>query len=81
LETRCAPQEAEARLTARARAGRDASDAGPSLHAASRAGFEPPLEWPAARRRAVATDAAGWHDAVSALTEELRRTTRDGVPE
>jgi aminoglycoside phosphotransferase family enzyme/predicted kinase len=75
VETRCAPQEAEARLTARARAGRDASDAGPALHAASRAGFEPPQEWPAARRRAVDTDAAGWRDAVRALAEELRPTT------
>jgi aminoglycoside phosphotransferase family enzyme/predicted kinase len=80
VETRCAPGEAEARLAARARAGRDASDAGAGLHAASRAGFEPPSEWPVARRREIATDAADWRDAVRPLADEILRTIRDGVP-
>jgi aminoglycoside phosphotransferase family enzyme/predicted kinase len=80
VETRCAPREAEARLAARARAGGDASDAGAELHAASRAGFEPPSDWPDARLRAIATDVADWRDAVRQLADEILRTKRDGPP-
>ncbi|HEX5066692.1 MAG TPA: AAA family ATPase, partial [Myxococcota bacterium] len=80
VETRCAPREAEARLDARAREGRDASDAGPELVAASHASFEPATEWPAARRRALATDTPDWRAAVPPLAAEIQRTTHDGVP-
>jgi aminoglycoside phosphotransferase family enzyme/predicted kinase len=79
VETRCAPGVAEARLAERARAGRDASDAGPALQAASRAGFEPLSEWPSPRHAAVATDDAGWQaelDRVAKAIGELARSAR-----
>jgi aminoglycoside phosphotransferase family enzyme/predicted kinase len=46
VEVRCSPETARARLEARARAGRDPSDAGPELLATSLERFEPPDEWP-----------------------------------
>jgi predicted kinase len=49
-----------ARLAARAREGRDPSDAGPELYAQSEARFEPPLEWPAAARARITTDSPTW---------------------
>ena len=72
VETRCEPGLAESRLAERARAGRDPSDAGPQLHAASRAGFEPPDEWPAARRRIVFTDEPSLRDDVESIVAEIR---------
>lgn len=75
VETRCAPEIAEARLLARSRAGGDASDAGPELQAASRAGFEPLADWPEARRAVVHTDDPGWRaslEGVAARVRELR---------
>ena len=60
VETVCAPSVALARLAARAREGRDPSDAGPELYAQSEARFEPPLEWPAAARARITTDSPTW---------------------
>jgi hypothetical protein len=72
VETVCAAEVALARLAARARRGSDPSDAGPELHAASAAGFEPPSEWPASARAVIATDAEGWRETVAALARRLR---------
>lgn len=71
VETVCPAPVTLARLTARARQGRDPSDAGPDLHAQSEAGFEPPLEWPAAARARIATDAATWPSEVAALARRF----------
>lgn len=57
VEVRCAEATARERLHQRAREGRDPSDAGPEFLARSRAEFEPPDEWPAARRLVLQTDA------------------------
>jgi len=71
VESVCAAPVARARLAARAREGRDPSDAGPELYAQSAAGFEPPLEWPAAARAEIATDSAAWAGEVTALRERF----------
>ena len=76
VEARCAPEVAEARVSERARAGGDASDAGPSLQAASRAGFEPASEWPAARRAAVATDTSEWQATLEPVAQAIRELAR-----
>jgi predicted kinase len=60
VEVRCSPEEATRRLARRETAGRDPSDAGPSLHAWSVEYFEPTDEWPADRRIAVESDAPDW---------------------
>jgi hypothetical protein len=57
VELRCAEATILERLRRRVREGRDPSDAGPELLARSRAEFEPPDEWPAARRLVLQTDA------------------------
>jgi len=72
VEARCAPEVARERLARRARAGRDPSDAGPEFLDTSRAAFEPPEEWPAARSLAVATDEPGWRAALEPLVRVLR---------
>jgi uncharacterized protein len=77
VETCCAPELVTARLSERAAAGQDASDAGPALQAASRAGFEPLGEWPAACRAAVATDASDWREHLDAVVEQVKRSVRD----
>lgn len=64
VETTCGHAETLARLAARTRAASDPSDAGPELLASSQAGFEPPAEWPAGERVAVATDRADWRAAL-----------------
>jgi hypothetical protein len=56
VEVRCSPETARARLAARAREGRDPSDAGPELLATSLERFEPPDEWPPDRRTIVQSD-------------------------
>lgn len=71
VEARCAREVALERLSRRRREGRDPSDAGPELYDRSRAGFEPPGEWPRARRLAVATDAPEWRDRAAAAVREL----------
>jgi aminoglycoside phosphotransferase family enzyme/predicted kinase len=71
VETICAPSVARARLAARTREGRDPSDAGPERYAQSEAGFEPPLEWPAAARARIATDSPTWAGEVTALPRRL----------
>jgi aminoglycoside phosphotransferase family enzyme/predicted kinase len=73
VETRCDADVATARLEARRRAGRDPSDAGPELVAASRAGFEPPGERPAAERAVVDTTPPGWRADLEALAARLAR--------
>jgi len=60
VEVRCAPEVARQRLARRRTEARDASDAGPELHARSAAAFEPTEDWPAARRCAVDTDVPDW---------------------
>jgi aminoglycoside phosphotransferase family enzyme/predicted kinase len=77
VETRCDSDVARARLEARRREGRDPSDAGPELVAASRVGFEPPDEWPAAERAVLDTSPPGWRadlDALAARVAGLRAT-------
>jgi hypothetical protein len=70
IESVCAEPVARARLVARARAGRDPSDAGPELYASSAAGWEPPDEWPGESRAVVRTDSAHWRES---LAEAARR--------
>lgn len=70
LHVHCGEQETLRRLAARARADRDASDAGPALLPHSRARFEEPDEWPAADLVHVATDSEQWR---SSLARELAR--------
>jgi len=60
VEVRCAPEVARQRLAQRRTEARDASDAGPELHARSAAAFEPVEDWPPARRCAVDTDVPDW---------------------
>jgi predicted kinase len=71
VEVRCAEPVARARLAARARAGADPSDAGPELLAASVAGFEPPDEWPRARRLALDSDAADFDAQLDAAARAI----------
>jgi predicted kinase len=71
VETRCAPGIAEQRLAQRRLAGRDASDAGPELQAASRAGFEPLDDWPPECRAALHTDAPGWRESLMGLAARI----------
>ena len=73
VEVRCQPDVARRRLAQRAAAGRSASDAGPELHDASRVGFEPPNEWPAAERVCIETDDSRWPTAVDPLCERIRK--------
>jgi len=56
IEVRCDPTVAHERLTARAQAGNDPSDAGPDFLAISIERFEAPDEWPEADREVVRTD-------------------------
>jgi aminoglycoside phosphotransferase family enzyme/predicted kinase len=72
VETRAAASVARARLERRARQGRDASDAGPELYDASVAGFEPPVEWPAARRHVIETHSDDWRAGLAPLADALR---------
>ncbi len=58
IEVRCELEQARQRLEARARAGKDPSDAGPDFLATSLARFEPPEEWPVGDREVVRTDDA-----------------------
>ncbi|HEX2484513.1 MAG TPA: AAA family ATPase [Myxococcota bacterium] len=69
VEVRCSEATARERLRRRAAAGGEPSDAGPELLAASRARFEPPAEWPPARRLVVDSDAP---DAAAALEAAAR---------
>jgi len=73
VETRCDAEVAKARLEERRRAGRDPSDAGPELVAASRAGFERPDEWPAAERAVLDTTSTSWRADLDALASRLAR--------
>lgn len=72
VEVTCSAPVTLSRLAARAKAGRDPSDAGPELHARSAAGFEPPAEWPADARARLATDAEDWPKEIAALVRALR---------
>jgi uncharacterized protein len=76
VEVRCAEPVARERLARRARAGRDASDAGPELLARSLARFEPPDEWPAERRLVVQSDAPDFEAQLAAVAERVRGAVR-----
>jgi hypothetical protein len=67
----CTAEVARERLARRAREGRDASDAGPELHAESVLAFEPLAEWPAAECAEVHTDREGWRDALGGVAAQL----------
>jgi predicted kinase len=69
----CAEATALARVEERARGGADPSDAGPEWVARSRSRFEPPEEWPEARRLVLATDAPAWRAELARLVELLSR--------
>jgi aminoglycoside phosphotransferase family enzyme/predicted kinase len=71
IETTCSAPEVLRRLALRERAGRDPSDAGPSLYERSARSFEPPDEWPPGDRFVVATDAPGWRSRARALARDL----------
>jgi hypothetical protein len=72
VEVRCSEATALARLARRAREGRDPSDAGPELLAASRRRFEPPAEWPEARRAVIESDAPDAEARLARLADRLR---------
>ena len=78
VEVCCAPEVAVARLERRRAQGASASDAGPELHDASRAGFEPPVEWPPDARAVIHTDAPAWAEQVSRLCRALSRRPAGG---
>jgi aminoglycoside phosphotransferase family enzyme/predicted kinase len=72
VEVRCDPEIAAARLARRAANGTSASDAGPGLLDASRAGFQPPSEWPGGSLAVVETDAGDWRDRVRSIAESFK---------
>jgi hypothetical protein len=72
VETICAAEVGSERLTARARAGRDPSDAGPELLGASISSYEPPDEWPATARLRVRSDAPDWARQLERVAPRLR---------
>jgi predicted kinase len=71
VEARCGRAVTLRRLARREAAGRDPSDAGPAVYHATAAAFEPPSEWPRARRAVVATDRP-WRAAARVLARRLR---------
>ena len=70
----CEAPLARQRLERRVRRGVDASDAGPELLEASRAGFEAPTEWPEADRYEVRTDGEVSAEAIRAVLARLDRS-------
>jgi len=80
VETRCAEAVVLERLRRRARAGSDASDAGPELLRQDRAAFEATAEWPRARRFRIDTDGPRWRGELRALAAQLRREIRARQP-
>ena len=60
------------RLSARQRAGNDASEAGPGLYDAMRAEHEPLDEWPEEKRTSIDTSSPDWRDAVKTLAAGSR---------
>jgi hypothetical protein len=80
IETRAAEAVVLERLRRRARAGTDASDAGPELLRQDRAAFETTADWPRARRFRIDTDAPRWRAELRALALRLRRATRAPRP-
>jgi uncharacterized protein len=72
VEVRCAEEVARERLARRAAAGTDPSDAGPETYALSARDFEPPDEWPAARRATIETDRDDWPEALAPFAERMR---------
>ena len=71
VEASCPEPIARARLAARAREGRDPSDAGPELYASSAAGYEPPDEFPVAARALVRTDDPHWRASVADVAKRF----------
>jgi hypothetical protein len=78
VEVACSDAIALERLAARARAGRDASDAGPGFLATSRARHEPPGEWPAGRRFALDTGLPDWRERAAAFARDALRPAPRG---
>jgi aminoglycoside phosphotransferase family enzyme/predicted kinase len=76
VEVRCHERIARERLARRARAGRDASDAGPELLARSLERFESPDEWPADRRLLLQSDAPDFETQLAAAAERVRGAVR-----
>lgn len=76
VRVRCDEATARARLARRAEAGGDPSDAGPGFLSTSLAAFEPPDEWPVARRLEIATDGEGWRDALAPLVRAISPAPR-----
>jgi aminoglycoside phosphotransferase family enzyme/predicted kinase len=72
VEVRCAREVALARLARRARAGGDASDAGPAYLAESERLFEPFDPAAEGERHVVDTGAEGWGDALGGLFAAVR---------
>jgi hypothetical protein len=71
VEVRCAEAIALERLAKRQAEGGSASDAGPALLAASRAGFEPFDAAAEGRRCCVDTGQAGWQERLGAVRAAL----------
>ncbi|HXK23173.1 MAG TPA: AAA family ATPase [Myxococcota bacterium] len=81
VETRCDAEVATSRLEQRRRAGRDASDAGPELVAASRAAFERLDEWPASERAVIDTTPPGWRADLESLAARLMALRGSPAPQ
>jgi aminoglycoside phosphotransferase family enzyme/predicted kinase len=82
LEATCAPEQARARLAARAARGDDASDAGPDQLEASLAEFEAPGEEERPVWLRFATDADGWQERAAAwIRSGAPRATRTATPQ
>ncbi|MFN2377256.1 MAG: AAA family ATPase [Candidatus Binatia bacterium] len=71
VEVAAPKDEVIERLTARAAAGHDASEAGPGLYDAMQAEFEAPDEWPLERRARIDTASADWTADVVAAARRL----------
>jgi aminoglycoside phosphotransferase family enzyme/predicted kinase len=69
VEMRCPAELARQRLARREAAGTDASDAGPSFHAASAARFQPWSEAEPGVRRVLDTGETGWERGLEGLLE------------
>jgi aminoglycoside phosphotransferase family enzyme/predicted kinase len=76
IEVRCSPEVARERLARRARAGTDASDAGPELYDESASSFEALVDWPEDRTAAIHTDRDGWRDSLRAFATWIRARGR-----
>jgi hypothetical protein len=72
IEVSCRAELVRERLSLRAAAGTDPSDAGPEHYAESARAFEGPTEWPERSRAVVHTDRDGWRVSLASLAARIR---------